>query len=215
MLNAIGYRNVVTPYGFQDGIGFEESPNLFVPAANLLVASNDFSNAAWNKLATTVATTTVTAAPDGSMTAWKLSPAATTAEHYMYQTVNATVGDILAASIYFKGDDTYQFGQLSIQNTTQTEGVAMGIWVDAAGVNPGQDWGGEWGTALDYINGGAESAGNGWCRVWVVGKLMAGTAVRFRFAITAGVFLGNPAKGLYIWGGQLEKAYSPGLYRGT
>lgn len=218
MLHAIGGNNVITPYGVADGIGVEISPNLMVPPAppNLLVASNTFSNAAWNKLDSTVATTSVTPGPGGATPVWKLAPAATTAEHYLYQTVaGLSIGDIVAASIYFKPDDTYFFGQLSIQNVTQTEGCAMGIWADPAGLKPGQDWGGEWGTSLDYVNGGAEAVEPGWCRVWVAAKLLTVTSVRFRFSITSGSFLGNPAKGLYIFGAQLEKAQAPGLYKGT
>jgi len=215
MLHAIGGINLVTPYGYPDGIGVENSPNLFVPPVNQLVSSQDFTNAAWVKSATTASAPNVAIAPDGSMTATKLSPTAVTAAHWVNQTITVAVGDYLAGSIYFKADDTYLFGQLSIQDATQSMAVGMGIWMNTSGQIAGQDWGGEWGTAITYINGGGESAPNGYCRVWVVGRVLVGTSFRFRFEINPPPFLGNAAKGLYIWGAQLEKGYSPSLYRPT
>jgi hypothetical protein len=222
MLHAIGGINLIDPYGFQDGIGAvlnplgsEISPNLFVPPANLMVASQTFTNAAWVKTQTT-ASAPGFLAPDGSMTASKLSELAVNTGHYMVQAFTAAVGDYLAASIYFKADGSRYFGQLSIQDSTQSQAVGMGIWMSTDGVSiAGQDWGGEWGAALTYINGGGESAPNGYCRVWVVGRVLVGTSFRFRFEIEPPAHLGDTAKGLFIWGAQVEKGFSPSLYKPT
>lgn len=75
-------------------------------ADNLIPAQSDFTDAAWSKSGCTVTSNTATA-PDGTVTADRLTESAVTGNHYVVNTAGTAVasGDMIVHSIYVKSAD--------------------------------------------------------------------------------------------------------------
>jgi hypothetical protein len=170
---------------------------------NLLLYSEQFDNAAWNKTLGTV-TVTVTAdsatSPDGTVDADKVITANATGDHVIAQVASVTSGTTYTQSWFLKAaelnwvqvTESTGFGSTQFQNINLSNGTVGN---------------GNYGSAVSVT-----SVGNGWYRVSVTDTATATSASgRFLLALlTSNVaarltdVTGNGTDGVFIYGGQLE-----------
>jgi hypothetical protein len=166
---------------------------------NLLLRSEEFDNAIWQKAAAT-ATANATTAPDGTSTADKVVATATTAFHGTYQAPTGTVASY-TYSVYAKAAE---YSKLQIANSTAgtwsaTFDLATGATIATGGVS--------------VLSSSIQSVGNGWYRCSIA---FTGAAIPVAHAMIGypntgatlnnfGVqYTGDGTSGLFLWGAQLE-----------
>lgn len=171
---------------------------------NLFTASEDLSSAAWAKQNVTISTNTTTA-PNGTLTADKVIPDTTSAQHQIYGIVNFLGEGVL--SFYAKADG-YNFvsfgtgGGISGGNIffNLTNGTISG---SAVGFTPS-----------------IQNVGNGWYRCSVYSSTM-GAGINFSYWIivrqseSLSNYTGNGTSGVYIWGAQLVEGTTAQTYLPT
>ena len=159
---------------------------------NLLLRSEEFDNSDWIKIATTI-TSNATTAPNGTTTAEKIIPSATSSSHSVYQT-NGVIGDTRTMSCYVKKVD-YRY--VTLQYGTASSRFDFDTLTFAGGTNTGYD-----------------VLPNGWYRIYAT--LTATVNARASIAIpdNAGNFsyVGDGTSGTFIWGAQLELGAYPTTY---
>jgi hypothetical protein len=161
---------------------------------NLLGYTEDFGNAAWQKVASTVTTNSITA-PNGTLTADTLFGNTTNTFHYT-QLVSLTpvVGQTYTSSIYVKRKD-YRYIGVSCTNTF------AGFRFDFDTLTFGD-------LNAGTFNLGYEALPNGWYRIY--GSRVATSATSDSFSAIlyndsgSASFAGSASLGTYIWGAQLE-----------
>jgi hypothetical protein len=162
---------------------------------NLLTYSSDFfSNAVWTKNAIAI-TTATNIAPDGTQTATKIIPIATSGFHEVYQTATVTATAVYTQTCYMKMGE-YQYGYL--YNTGSTTGIIFNLANGTLGsviisaptsssITPvGNGW---YKCSITYTNGAGTSAAT-----WIGASNSSST----------GNITGDGYSGIYIWGAQLE-----------
>lgn len=180
---------------------------------NLLTYSEDFGNAAWSKLSSTVYSD-FTYAPDGSKSADKVVEHATTAGHYISQSLSITAAGTkkYTYSVYAKAKEK-QYLQLIVTGgglepneyanfdlQTGTLG-SIGSSVEAVITHVGNGW---YRCSISFTPV-SSSAGSAY--LWLINAANSGRASSTT---------GNGYDGLYIWGAQLEDASaSPSSYVAT
>ena len=162
---------------------------------NLLTYSENFDNAAWLKINSTITANAITA-PDGTVTADKLVENTSNAAHYIYEVFNPSSGIDYTYSFYAKsGEKTSVFAQVifggvnSLFTVNLSDGTKSIITTNT-------------GTLFDAV-----SVGNGWYRCSIkvtttstsIGNVVIATANG-----TVVTYTGDGTSGLYIWGAQLE-----------
>ena len=172
---------------------------------NISLRSQDFGNASWSKINGTIETDS-TFAPDGISLAQKLVESATSAEHYIRQTVSLATKQTFTYSIYAKA------GSRSIVSIriNRTGGGFVTAYFDLSdsllvannttnGTNNGT------GVPHSVISTKKTQLENGWYRCSItfftgepVTNIYAYTATSYSSSTTAGS--GN----IYLWGTQLE-----------
>lgn len=173
--------------------------------ANLLTYSEQFDNAAWVKLATTI-TTNATTAPDGTLTADLVLVDASNGFHNVTQAVTGVVGLAYSISTYLKAGALTRYrlaGRLSANWAVFPAGVfdlTTGSIVSSTGDKAAT----------------IENAGGGWFRCTVYGTCATATNIGFDggpVLTTTNNFDGaaNPG-GVYMWGAQLEAGAFPTSY---
>jgi len=166
-------------------------PILRKGAVNLLTYSEQFDNAYWNKINTTV-TPNVINAPNGSLTADKLVESSTNTTHGFYQIAPVfSAGVTYTASIYAKaGERTWLW-------LTGANDGNLGAWFNLAT--------GEVGTR-QYLNLGATITpeGDGWYRCSITFAPIKASPYIGAYITLADVsmaaYLGDGVSGLYIIG---------------
>jgi hypothetical protein len=170
---------------------------------NLLLYSEEFDNAAWNKTLGTVTVTVAansTTSPDGTVNADKVITANATGDHVIAQVASVTSGTTYTQSWFLKAaelnwvqvTESTGFGSTQFQNINLSDGTVGN---------------GNYGSAVSVT-----SVGNGWYRVSVTDTATATSASgRFLVALlTSNVaarltdVTGNGTDGVFIYGGQLE-----------
>lgn len=183
-------------------------------AQNLLLHSEDFSNAAWQK--TVIGTMNVTAnaatAPDGAVTADLLYPAAAASIKIALQDTAISLGKVYTDSYYIKaaGYSWFQLFSSTGFNTTT-------CWVN---FNASTGAIGNVGAGAAAGTYGVEALANGWYRVWLTAQATSTTAAgRFGFGIHATDVAtlipsatNDGVSGIYVWGAQRTIANWPGVY---
>ena len=156
---------------------------------NRFLYSEDFTNAAWGKGASTITSNSVVA-PDGTTTGDTLTDNATSDQHLVYQAIpTPLVGSEYTVSIYAKANTRTQIGL-----TMHGEGVA--VFDLSAGTVVGTG---------GYSNYGIQSVGNGWYRCYVtIRKTNAEVNVYYIiFKDAVNPYLGTGTGSIYIWGAQV------------
>lgn len=174
---------------------------------NLALRSNDFSNAAWTKTNTSVATGAVLG-PDGTP-AYRLTENAANGTHLAIQNGKVVTGNTkYCRSVFARADSAGRFAYLDT--------ASIGNWANVCNVT------------FDLINGvvttvngtpdayGMEPWPNGWYRCWLVATTIASpAAVPMSIFITKGgvtTYTGDGTSGIYIFGAQFEAGDGPSSY---
>lgn len=170
-------------------------------AVNLLLRSEEFSNASWGKSAINVASGAT--APNASITAFTASEDTTTGTHDLTQSLTISAGQIQTYSIYVKAS-----GRNLVRIMLTWNSVVDQVHADFDLEN---------GTVGSAVTTGAgvsaetpkiTAVGNGWYRCVISGSCPTGTTLicYARGMQSAGVvsYTGSGASAYQIWGAQLE-----------
>lgn len=173
---------------------------------NLLTYSEQFDNAAWSKLQTTI-TPNAAIAPDGTLTAGKLVENSSTTGHYIGRQVSVTEATTYTESWFVKKEERSNFAISCTSSTTVAYAgfnLATGTITTTGGTG--------------YVSSGIQSHANGWYRVWIVftAQTTENLSIQRRVINTSGasfeVYTGDGTSGIYIWGAQLEAGTNPSSY---
>jgi hypothetical protein len=192
-----GNHGTISGATWVSGIGAPVAQTALVSwnkGVNEFTYSEQFDNAAWTKISTSVTANTLTA-PDGQTTADSLN--STSSTEAIYQLAQVGVNSF---SVYAKAGTTTS---LQLASTTGFNG--RGADFDLANGTAGAVY--QVGSGSVTITGGTsaiESVGNGWYRCSINGLTL--TAIR---AVTIANNNGNLS---YIWGASAEQASTAGPY---
>lgn len=173
-----------------------DTGKFFLPERNLLKWSEDLTNAAWSKTNSTI-TANAIAAPDGTVTADKVTENTATGGHRVAQ-LTATVGVSYAISFFAKAAERtrLQFSGAGFigQGFTAQFNLSTGTMAANAG-------------GLGAIT----AASDGWYRC-TISAFTASTATTFQFELQDALgfisYTGDGTSGLYLWGLQVEQSSS-------
>lgn len=170
---------------------------------NICLQSNTF-NTTWLTLDGTVTANAATS-PDGTNNAWKLNEGSgTTASHGIYQPLTIGTGNY-TWSVYAKAGERSWLQFLAYSSSTN-----YFTWFNLAN--------GTVGTNAAGTTASIQDVGGGWYRCSVSRSTSAGTSYAQIFAANAdnnGSYAGDPTKGIYIYGCQVEAGAFPTSYIGT
>jgi len=140
-------------------------------------------------------------APDGTLSASKIVPNTTSANHYPFRSLSVTSGSTYTFSCYVKAGE-YRYCALPITNTGF--GAASFPVFDL-----------QTGSVID-ADGSTVSitpAGNGWYRCSATRTAIASATGTFSLYVlptsTVGAYAGDGTSGIYVWGAQLEVGAFP------
>ena len=163
---------------------------------NLILQSQTFDNASWNK--TTDGQVTITAnaaaAPDGTTTAEKMIPSASAGFHCVAQTITLSDGEVTISLFAKAAENSF----LQIFDSLTTDFANFNLTTGVVG-------------STDAYVASIQSAGNGWFRCTATKVVTSGSFVlRYGVVTTATAvrgesFTGNGTDGLLIWGAQAEQ----------
>lgn len=167
---------------------------------NLLLRSQEFENASWTKVGSSVLAN-AGVAPDGSGTAAKLLETASTSAHSVSQNTNVALNQQYTFSVYLKAAERNWA-------IVWFDGDTAGVYIDLSTGTLGNIVGGATAAIVD--------AKNGWWRASIT-KTLTGSGVVRIYAATGNLisnYTGDGTSGIYIWGAQLEQrsqvtAYTP------
>lgn len=170
---------------------------------NLLTYSNDFSNAAWNKVGATV-TPSAAMGPDGTMTASLLQESTASGLHNTYRNaISVTVGAAYSATIFAKPASGSRILRLaSFGHTANIDLVSMEYNVFGS-------------TAFSVS---VSRAPNGFVRVALRGVVPPLSPSNIYISLAQSLasasndYTGDGESGIYIWGAQLEAGAFPTSY---
>ena len=174
---------------------------------NLLTYSEQFDNAAWTKVRSSITANTIVA-PDGTLTGDKLvEDTSASNTHLMLQSVSSTASNTHTFSFYAKAAERSEIA-VQLDNTiTAGAGGLFNLLTGATTVTTGT-------TTLTTT-----AVGNGWWRCSISGVPAAsGSTVRVVIYLSVAgnaAYTGDGYSGIYIWGAQLEPGSSAGAYTQT
>lgn len=178
------------------------------PRTNLCLQSQTFDNASWVKSRATV-TADAIAAPDGTLTADKLTEDTNNGTHRVYQTLSKATSAIrYVVSCCFKKAER-SFAQIRCFSTGELAGYGVAINLDTGEVSAPYSTGFTGGAAW------AESLGDGWFRLILT--FITDTEAAFTtyllpaqsLTTSSPAYIGDGSSGVYIWGAQCELAQNP------
>ena len=149
---------------------------------NLFTYSQNFTDASWVKTGTTVESAV---APDGTLSAAKLSATTSTSDKNIYKAFTTTAqnytmslyakaGGINSLAFYYSSNSTGPYPQFNLSNGTATSGGVM------------------------------QSVGNGWYKCSHTFTAVSVTNLLAIYINSTSSMTGNGFDGIYIWGAQVE-----------
>jgi hypothetical protein len=175
--------------------------NFGTTRTNLLLRSEEFDNASWNKFQATVSANTATA-PDGSSNADSLIESAVAGTHVIFQNASTSASATQTFSVYAKANQRSRF-QLFVSDTgvNAVSGVfnlSTGAVISATNAGTGS------GAIASIV-----ALGNSWYRCILTGiPASSGATVRAHLYLIDNSsnqsYTGDGTSGVYIWGAQLE-----------
>jgi hypothetical protein len=183
---------------------------------NLVFRSQEFENAEWNKTGISVGTNATTA-PDGTTTAESLTETAASSPHITWQ-VRFFATNRYTFSVYIKpnGRD-FAFVRL-VNATAQWCGVMITMSTLAGTIT-------NTGTVFTNVSFTATDAGNGWVRATItatssatvsdVGVALSNSATPTFISFGDISYAGDITKGIYVWGAQCVRGALPEAYTAT
>ena len=180
---------------------------------NLFSYTEDFSDAYWTKSALSI-TTNATTAPDGTLTADKAIPAASTGAHDLSKLLTRTSGSYTATiSIYAKQAEDKYFC-LSLQDAIGGLGITFDVSAGTVSTPTST-----YGTGWSEVSNSITSVGNGWFRITYTATTTNATTQLtglYRPGNIPNLFggsTGNGVNGVFVWGTQLEAGSTATLYQ--
>jgi hypothetical protein len=166
-----------------------------IPRTNLVLQSQTFDNASWQKSNATV-TANNTTAPDGTNTADKLIEDTANSSHYAFQNSSLVNANTYVASIYLKAAGRTR-GRIRMSGSSAYWDLSFNL----------QD-----GTAEGPSLVSIQNVGNGWYRVSgvFVTNQVTNTMIISLSNSTSGnsgfnyIYTGNGVDGIFVWGAQVE-----------
>jgi len=168
---------------------------------NLALRSQEFGNISWNKISSS-ASENVVISPDGTQNADKLVEDNTLAGHAFYNGVTSTANIPYTLSIFLKADGSGRNLRLSIYDSAFLNGGYVVFNSSSATL-----------TTQTNVGDGVvnstkiETFGNGWFRVSITATLQQ-TIIRAGLFLqngsNIGIYTGDGASGIYLWGAQIE-----------
>jgi hypothetical protein len=182
---------------------------------NLVQYSEDFSNGAWTKIATTVATNTTTA-PDGNTTADTVTENTATGRHFAFAQFTTVSGSVYSASIYVK-NLSRRYVTISLKNVSPSSPVYSATFDLNSGTNTTTFSGGTPLNTSNFIT----NVGNGWYRIGV-SMQAASASTYFEIGLSnsatpsysegMATYTGDGTSALYYYGGQVVEGSSAQTY---
>lgn len=175
--------------------------------SNLLLRSEQFDNASWTKVRSSV-TADAIAAPDATTTAEKLVEDSTaTNTHDLRQTVAKAAASLpYAVSVFVKAAERTKFYIWLHDGATQANRVEA--WYDLAAVPPVAGNVAAQGAGFSAPVATITSVGAGWYRLTLSGTTNAtasvGVLMGSATAMGVSTYTGNGTSGLYVWGAMLN-----------
>ena len=169
-------------------------------ATNLLKYSEQFDNAVWVKTRASV-TANAAVAPDGTMTADKISESTDTNSHFINQSVVVTNPTSYALSVFLKGAERTVCDII----TASGNGTYSAISVNLSALTIGAPKT----VGIPSAAGSSSIAAvrDGWCRVSMqfIGSTTGFSGCQIRLTDgSTDAYAGDGTSGIYVWGAQIE-----------
>lgn len=177
---------------------------------NIVVASEDFSDAQWIPTRSSVSANATTA-PDGTTTADKLVEDSSNSTHLIQDNIVKAASAIVYEHSCFMKAGERDFARMLVSGTPSSNGFHVDINL-LNGTTALTTFGTGW-TVHTY---GAEQFADGWWRPWAVATSDTSTLTKLSafladsFGNTS--YQGDGASGIYLWGGQICEGDSLSSY---
>jgi hypothetical protein len=159
---------------------------------NLLLRSEEFDNASWNKLGATI-TANVASSPDGALGADALVEDTSTGAHVVFQPISFVSGTTYTVTVFAKAGTRTRLNIVCVTGAIfngdfdLTNGTITGTYTGTSSITP---------------------AGNGWyrCQMTATAGATASGNVQFRLISSGAItsYTGDGTSGLFLWGAQIE-----------
>ena len=177
---------------------------------NLLLRSEDFSDASWLKIRATV-TVNATTAPTGTAVADKLVEDTSTNTHESYQSVAIVANTLHTATFYLKAAERTR-AKIWLLNGAISSGANASVNLGAGTI-----------TAPNLFGTGSSASssitnvGNGWYRCSIACIVDAASTTARAYIVLENAagndnYTGDGTSGLFVWGAQLEAGAFPTSY---